>query len=105
MNGKSLLLAVCALLVGCEPTPPAAPQVVQITSPGSAEADSEWQVHVVRFKPINTDQNVSTGAPIQSALVAWIGSWQNLELVDFEIAEKNNEITGHDLVIVARKRR
>lgn len=99
------LVACVALLVGCPPPPPSPPQAVPITSPGSAEAEGEWQVHVVRFTPINTSQDVSTGAPIQSALVAWIGSWQNLELVDFEVAENNNDVTGHDLVIVARRRR
>lgn len=103
---KRTLLAMClALLIGCPPPPPGPPQTIPITSPGSIEAEGEWQVHVVRFEPIRDASQGNTGAPIQSALVAWISSWQNLELVDFEVAPNGNDLTGHDMVIVASKRR
>lgn len=99
-----LCLSACvALLVGCPPPPPS-PQAVQITSPGSLEAEGEWQVHVVRVENVNTRASESAGSPVQAALVAWIGSWQNLEIIDFENVQGTPE-TGNDLVIVARKRR
>lgn len=99
-----LCLSACvALLVGCPPPPPP-PQSVQITSPGSLEAEGEWQVHVVRIENVNTSAGESAGSPVQTALVAWIGSWQNLEVVDFEAVHSGPEL-GNDIVIVARRRR
>lgn len=96
------LVAVGLLIAGCPPPP--APQVVQITSPGHMEAEAEWQVHVVRVERVNEDKKESTGAPVQAALVAWIGSWQNLELVDFQVID-DTQTGSRDLVIAARRRR
>jgi len=91
-------------VVGCPPARVPAPQAVPITVEGRTEAEGEWQVHTVRLADPAQDPREGPGTPVQAALVAWIGSWQNLELVSFEVVTEPNAVSGKDLVIVARRR-
>ena len=103
MRSRDLALAGAALmvaLVGCPPSAPA-PRVVPIVRDGTnrPEVCEFWEVHVVHSRDRNEGE--SWGAPAQEALVAWISSWQNLEVVDFELVGREG---GGDLVILAKRR-
>jgi hypothetical protein len=98
-------ILLVSLAVGC-PGPPPPPVAIPIVHMGlngqPVEADGEWQVHTVRVGPSQTSE--SRGTPVQQALVAWIGSWQNLEPVSFVLTSDANA-PYCDMVILARKRR
>ena len=98
--GAAIGAVVLLVLTGCPPpTPP--PKTVPIIADGTNRPEvSEFvEVHVVNVK--QHGEGDSWGGPVQEALVAWVSSWQNLEVVDFELVGREG---GGDLVILAKRR-
>lgn len=98
---RTLVLVAVVLLTGGCPGEIPAPRTVPIVADGSGrpEVTEFVEVHVVPVR--NRSEGEVFGAVEQEALVAWISSWQHLEIIDFEHIGGD---TSGNLLVVAKRR-